>query len=848
MPPVIGFFGAIVSGITSALTAAGLGGLVSFASLGAFLASPIGSLIIGLGISLVSSLFVKRPSAPSIEAGKVNVRIPEPERWLVAGEVRQGGGVLFAEFDALGNFWYLVVHADSVLTNTLKRYLDDIEVTVDIDGNVTTNEFCLNTSLEAYTGVGTKVPYYQIWTRTHSETNPVPPSVSELINAFPGRWTSDHRLTGTTYSVIKIKAIRAADRYKIFRWRGPVGVGEPAFSIVGEWTRLYKPSGGISSDDTTQYGYSKNTVFIWAWFRTHRYGRNKPSSSINWEKVQEQAALCDEIITGIQGSQKRYECGIAIPESKERSTAEQEILIAADAQLVFDDDGKCWPRVGYYYTPTLALTRNRDIVAMESVEAQNGESETQGVIVQYIDPAAKYTSQPSAAWLNPLYYVVGQTPKFLKINALAIQNHNQAMRLAKSLGMRSQSAHKLLPTVGLRGLKARKERIINLQYDNTFAGDYEIVTPVEVNDVGIFCGFGIVPIDADRFRLLPGEEKPKPVFTEAVDTSLPALPTNVIVTYNADLNRIEATFAAPIRQDVTYQFQYSKNATAGSDQWFIMAVDMIELLAYSSEITPNTKYYVRYKSSSIGGKSSEWSDPPIEINTITDPTPPQALSSFSVVGGMGNATFSFATVSGDTHLHHIAVYRVPTGVTLNKSVHPRIQIAAAPGTSFAYVDGDATIANLWPDPDFTGIAGLTYQAGWSRDAVNNEADHATGAESGMIYTFDPVDNVVYRYGFQINGQSVAGTGVTPYFISAPNIVGPAVSGVTTHLGTLTPSSTSVNFSLRASTWVGSIKKVVLFRQTGACCPQGKFDYYAFPENISSVEGPQAGPVSNVVVY
>src|SRR5690606_9524890 len=134
------------------------------------------------------------------------------------------------------------------------------------------------------------------------------------------------------------------------------------------------------------YKPSRNAALIWAWFRTHPYGRRKPESSINWDRIAEQADICDQIVTGLNGTTKRYECGIGIPEDKQRVIAEQEILMSMDGQIVFDDDGKTWCRAGHWYTPTLTLTRNRDIIAMESVEARNGESETQGVIVRYTDP------------------------------------------------------------------------------------------------------------------------------------------------------------------------------------------------------------------------------------------------------------------------------------------------------------------------------------------------------------------------------------------------------------------------------------------------------------------------------
>lgn len=654
--PFSALIGAIAAGVSALGTT--LSGLVSFASLSAFLASPIGSLIIGIGLQLVSSLFIKKPQVPSVEAGKVNVRISEPERWMAAGQSLQGGGVLFAEFDADGNFWYLIVHSDSYHVGILKRFFDGIEIDIDVDGWVTTADFCLddddNLATED-TPLGDRRSFFQILTTTHTRLNPTPPQIAAFQAAFPGAsgWTNDHKLVGSTYSVIKMKPLSVTHRYKLYKWRGAVGVGEPAVGLVANWSEPYDPR-------TETYATTKNPILIWAWFRTHPNGRNKPFTSINWDKVGEWATIADQNIVGIEGTQKMFEASISIPDSKERAVAEQEILIACDGQIVFDDNEKVWIRPGYYVVPTLTLSRNRDIFAMESVEAQNGESETHGVIVRYIDPAAGYTTQPSAAWKNPYYYDPAKPAKYLVIDALAIQNHNQAMRIAKAYGMRSQPPYKLLPTVGLRGLKARRERIVDLIYDNTFAGDHEIVTPVEVDQNGIFCGMGIVPVDANRWKLLAGEELPKPVAVQMSDTYTLPLPTSVVIAYTGA--QLVATFDPPTRDDFRFEFQ-AKLTT--SSKWMKFSVDMDELTAYLAGIKQLKFYDLRYRTLSSAGKSSGWFSPTdiftsvliISGTPITVATVGVAYTGFDVDVTGGDSPYYFADLYG----------RLPPGIVINNA-------------------------------------------------------------------------------------------------------------------------------------------------------------------------------------
>lgn len=620
---------------------------------------PVGLTLIVQG---VMGLFIK-PSTNS-DASKITVKIAEPMRWLHAGRVRAGGAVLYAEFDEIGNLWVIVVHSDSILADTVKYYLDDQAVTLDADGNVTTNDFCLDGDLEPYEdGASTKHTFFRINTTTYSATDPTPPSLAAFKAANP-QWTDDHKLVGCTYSVLLGKGLKLEHRHKIYRWRGPLGLGEPALSIVGDWERVYNPLDGAQvNGNPSTYQFSRNAVLIWAWFRTHPHGRNKSRDSINWDKVAEQAAIANHDIAGITGTQKRYLCDTATPDDRERAAAEQEILKTMDAQLVFDDDGRCWPRVGFYQAPTLSLTRNRDIVAMESVEPGEGDIEYQGVIVRYTEPDANYTPQPCAAWYNPAYYVEGQPAQFATVDILACSNHNQAMRLAKTIALRSQPPHKIAPTVGLRGLKARQERIINLNYDNTFSGEYEIITPVEVDPAGIFCGFGLVPIDENRFTLLPGEERAKPVTSDDGNVKpVVAPPVGVTVTYAN--GRLEAEFDAPVREDVTYEFEYIKTDDIATNKWLRMTVQMDELVAYSGTVNQNISYSVRWRSRLPSNRSSVWNDPPLEV--ISSALTLSGNPALTGAVGVAYAGFTIGVTGGKTPYLFSDIYdRLPPGIVVN---------------------------------------------------------------------------------------------------------------------------------------------------------------------------------------
>ncbi len=618
-----------------------------------FLTSLIGTTIIAVGSYAVMTLLGTGQRAPDMESASTNVRITDPPRWLHAGRARSGGGALFGEYDEQGRFWYLIVHSDEILHSPYSHYLDDELVTLGADRYVLQKEFRLKTNKDKdpADADGQGKGYVRIWTTTYTETNPVPPGIAELSAALP-QWTQDeHLVAGSTYSVICMDSLPIEHRYKIYRWRGPFGMGEPAVGVVGEWANVYDPRDETQVlGNRSTYKPTRNAALIWAWFRTHPFGFKKPETSINWDWIASQADICDEIVTGIEGDQPRYEAGVSIIDSKRRGDAEREIMMASDAQIFFDEEGKSYIRVGHWQAPTLSFSRNRDIMGMASMEAQDGESPTHGVIVEYIDPRSNFTAQPSAAWLNPIYYDPLTTPKFLKVPIQACQNHNQAMRLAKGIGMRSQPRHKLGPTVNLRGLQARQERIVEIRYDNTFDGIYEIATPVELDAAGILTGFGAVPINPSRWTLLPGEEQPAPVIEgSATADTYPAI-TGETVSLADGAIRID--FPPLPRADATYTGEYILTSAITGDEndpWQSMSVN--QTTATSGLLLEGESYTVRYRYVTTAGRG-----PAFKYDTLsTVAVLPPALNP-TAEGGVGQAIVTWKNPS-DLRFFSTDIYR-----------------------------------------------------------------------------------------------------------------------------------------------------------------------------------------------
>jgi hypothetical protein len=620
--------GLFLAGIGAGLSGAGVlggslaigGALGAGTAVGAFLAAHAGTLLLAavtIGISL--ALQAGRPQVES----SVNVRLPAGIRWHAAGVRKLGGTVVFGAFDADGAFWSIIVHGDSELVDLGHYEFDNIALTVDGSNRVTTDEF------KAWAGgvlgqFQVLTPFFSLWTSTHDPEDPVPPAPpAAFLSAFP-EWTSDHKLTGTTFTVMKIDPVDDKQRAQIYKWQGGAyRLGEPGLSIVGTWSRVYDPRDTEQEvDDETTWGASTNAALIWAWNRYRRHGFGDDiSSALNWSLIAAAADICDEIIEDKYGAEwPRYGCGVAISEDMTNAQAEQEILLACDGIVLTDSDGKLYVKVGAWEEPAVEITEARDILSMSSREIEDGEMETDGVVVTYTDPDLGYVPTPSAPWRNPNYYVDGEAPNYLNVKIEGCPSHNQAVRLAKAIGMRSQASVRLAPTVGLRVQRLRQERIIGLDYEG-FSGDYLIHAPVELDASYRGGVLGLVPVNENNWILLEGEEGDKPR-RDVVDNddTIPLLdPGDVVLTAvpvagtNGNSVRIEATFPEPPSVIYNYQFDYSPDDGVS---WRPMSVSLTALAAVSESVDADGSYLVRWRTTTSGGNYSDYNDPPAEVTAL----------------------------------------------------------------------------------------------------------------------------------------------------------------------------------------------------------------------------------------
>lgn len=670
--PVSAFFVAFAGGsATSAAVAASIGGLTGFAyTAGTFLGTTLlGSVLLNIGIS---ALLAPKQKSPTIEDARINSRIANDPRRIMGGRAAVGGTAgIFSEFDEAGNFWYVIAHGDSEITDTPVYFLDSIKVEISdgtdgfTAGDVLTDTFCLNESGDQYEGTGTRDPVWRIYTVTPDKDNLFGEKPTEFTEAFP-TLPSDFKGVGVCYSIIRGRAVRPERRQNAYRWRGPIGIGEPSVGIVANFDRMADPRDPAHdlNDPATWTAGNGNAAIVWAWFQMHPRGRGKSVSEINWDKVADEADLFDQTVANLNGDQvPLYRAGVAFSDDKPRHECEAEILAACDGFVAYDEEGKSFLVGGVYREPTIKFTAARDIFTAETQTVDDGEAPMDGVIVEYISPDHEYTRQPCTPWVNTLHYDGVSEPNYLKVPILACQDPNQATRLAKGIGLRLQPERRAGYGTNIKAVLAKSERGIILDHNTQFSGAFELVTPVEEDSSGELGRFAVVPLQQDRWTLNDGEEGPPPALTPVlnIDVGLELAQSVIVIaqpviTSNGAAVRVRASFDEPTRIDRFYRFRAVLN---GLEQY--LQTDMEEGVAISGIVDDGETYRVSWQTVTAGGRATVWSDERdtpefVDVTATANPTAPSALLASNAVGGVGEATITWSTAN-DENQSSVRVYR-----------------------------------------------------------------------------------------------------------------------------------------------------------------------------------------------
>jgi hypothetical protein len=227
LAPVVGLLGTIGSTVAGA---GGIGGLLVKVALTA-------------ATTLLSALLAPKPEVPTPDALRNTEKSEEgPGRWAV-GRVELEGKISFGDTNGL-NIMRVILHAFGEIDEVEETKYDGKKVTIEEDGAVSTDPYVSETGEWSFVNIFTKVG-------DGTET-----AWPQLIEYFPGKWSSAHRLRGIAQTLLWIKS-PGIDEAK---FNGLFGGGIKDVRLVAKMQKPYDPR-------TDTYHWTLNGVLIAMWVR-----------------------------------------------------------------------------------------------------------------------------------------------------------------------------------------------------------------------------------------------------------------------------------------------------------------------------------------------------------------------------------------------------------------------------------------------------------------------------------------------------------------------------------------------------------------------------------------------------
>ena len=708
----------IVGAISSALNAVGVS-VVAQALIGQALVtglSAVGGLLVSAALSFaVNALFAPdAPPAPRPQDVQSNVLLDEAPRYWLGGRCRVGGAGIFCETKD-GNLYKLIAHGDSEATSEIATYLNDIQVTLDGSGNVTTDEF-----------KSRGATFYKVEKRNGTGSQA---ALATLTSAF-SEWTTDHKGAGVCDTLLTLKPVPAEDRANILNNRGILGLGEPDITRAAWFGRYYDPrndstqtaiggSGSERVNDKSTWGPNLgNCALTWAAHRIDPERFANDPDDINWVSVAEQADICDETVTdAFGGTAPRYTCSMIINKDQHpNKQAEDWILASCDGVLWSDDDGKLGLFVGKYDSdPDLVLTDD-DIGDIESADGEDGESLSSHYFASYTEPNFAFKATQSAVLTAP-DYTDGDPVKTDGLELYQVVNHNQAYRLISAAVGRQHEKKRLAIVAGLRGLKAKQRRFIRLDLasDAALSGIYEVSPGTDSYD-GLTIPLVLIRCDADRWNAV---ETDRPNFSvsvtvdEGIDNVDPGdmsvQSAQVVTTGGGSAVRLVATFTQPTRADLLVQIQYRKQ---GDTIWQEFTVRTEGGAAASAVVDDGAVYEYRWRTYTVSGKASDWAEfvsgsTRYTVTATADLTAPGDLTNTAADDGTaGQVTYEW-TAPSSANYYATILYRASGSTAIFDDASPLPLQVGLPGNDDSYTESLATgDYRVWMEPsNGSGVVG-----------------------------------------------------------------------------------------------------------------------------------------------
>jgi hypothetical protein len=541
-----------------------------------------------------------RPNTPDPELAKSTVKQSRPIRRRGYGKARVGGAYML--FEAERNVsWDVLALIDRRIAGPWERFwLHDDEVFLNPDGP----DFVVATRPDSR--YSPNHVYMEFRYGLATET-----AYSDVVAAFPGLWTNDHR--GDGIASAKLHANHGETKY--LQEDFPNGI--PLLSVSGKLAMVYDPRDGAQDpDDPDTWEWSDNPALILLDYLTTEMGLSYATAIAPAEGDWIAAAnVCEEAVSlKAGGTEERYRCGGTYQADNAPADVIGTILSTFDGWLAQRGDGALTVKAGKYEAPTVTITGDH-ILDYSFRRFMPDEEAVNELLVSFTSPDHAYNTVETDPWTDDADIAARGRVRSDNLALTWVQSNGQARRLAKRRMSRLGAAMRGTIRTNLYGLTALGERYIRIQNPEiTSMADLVVeVSRMELDLAGMSVTIDWIAADTNIDAWNPAtEEGDGPTDVDRPAGEAAPVPEVLYVQRVAgsggqqlriamtDIGRPDLTYVVRWRRTTEVSF-YELSPQTATDEGAVLTV-------LSSLVPEDVALEVQVQALTGGDRRSDWSD------------------------------------------------------------------------------------------------------------------------------------------------------------------------------------------------------------------------------------------------
>ncbi len=349
------------------------------------------------------------------------IKQPTAPRRFIYGETRVSGVLGYVQStNKNSNLHLIILVANHELESFEEFYINNIAVTLDASGNVTSpGRFNNHVRILSKTGTDDQTAF------------------SQLINASNGKWTANHKLSGIAYIYVKLKY-----KQKLF----PSGIPNISAKVRGK--KLYDPRTGTTA-------YSTNPALAIRDYLTNSvYGFNASTVEIDDTAFTTAANICDESVTlDDDETENRYEINGTFVTNNSPKRILEDMITSCGGVLSYSN-GAFKLKAAKYVTPTVTLTED-DVVGSLQMQTKQSKRDNYNAVKGVFAPEKAFFTATDYPPITSSTFETedGGTRRFLDYDLPYTTSNSMAQRLAKIALYRNRQQIVLSGTFNMSAFK-----------------------------------------------------------------------------------------------------------------------------------------------------------------------------------------------------------------------------------------------------------------------------------------------------------------------------------------------------------------------------------------------------------